>query len=298
MELPHFTCAPKDDRPMTSIADQMLVVYCFVDDFLKAHPGQTSWRASNNARPDFTDAEVITIALITQGVPGCLGCASLKQAYRLVANNWRTLFPKLPSYKQWLARLHRGAAIVGMLIQKATLPLEDKLYLMDSKPIAVCKPIRPGRVRLLRDQGAYWGKNKAGWHFGFKLHVLAHHRGAILCAFLTPANVDDRDVAAALADALDGGVLLADLGYQDAKVLEPLLWEEFNMLLITPAHAGQEHRALVSSIRERIETCFSGLWSRFVDRVFWRSWHGLWNTIKLKMLHYNLCQAGVLPPLA
>lgn len=276
---------------MASIADQMLIVYCFVDDFLQAHPGQARWRTSNNARPRFTDAEVLTIALMQ----GCLGCASLKQTYRLVAHNWRPLFPQLPSYKQWLARLHRLAALVGMLVQKATLPLGENLYLMDSKPIPVCKPIRHGRVRLLRDEGAYFGKNQAGWYFGFKLHVLSHHSGALLCAFLTPANVDDRDVAAALADAVEGGVLLADLGYRDAKELEPLLLEEFDMLLITPAHAGQDHRALVSSVRERIETCFSGLWNRFVDRVFSRSWHGLWNTIKLKMLHYNLCQAGVLP---
>jgi len=276
---------------MQSITDQMTIVYCFVDDFLKAHPGPTKWRTSNNAHPRFTDAEVLTIAVMQ----GCLGVATLKQAYRLVAKNWRALFPKLPSYKQWLARLHKLAALVGMLVQKATLPFCDTLYLMDSKPIPVCLPIRHGRVRLLRDQGAYWGKNKAGWYFGFKLHVLSHHSGAILCAFLTPANVDDRDLAGALADAVEGGVLLADLGYRDAQALEPLLLEEFEMLLITPAHGGLEHRGLVSSVRERVETCFSGLWNRFVDRVFSRSWHGLWNTIKLKMLHYNLCQAGVLP---
>jgi len=36
------------------------------------------------------------------------------------------------------------------------------------------------------------------------------------------------------------------------------------------------------------------LWARFVDRILSRSWHGLWNTIKLKMLHYNLCRAGLL----
>jgi len=112
---------------------------------------------------------------------------------------------------------------------------------------------------------------------------------------VTPANWDDRDVAVALAQAVDGGTLLADLVYRDARALEPLLWDELDLLLVTPAHAGQKHRALVSSVRERIETCFSGLWSRFVDRVFSRSFHGLWNTIKLKMLHYNLCQAGVLP---
>jgi len=290
MKLPNPILPPKDDDSMQSIAEQMTIVYCFVDDFLKAHPAQATWRASNNRMPAFTDAEVITIALMQ----GCFGCASLKQTFRLVAHNWRPLFPKLVSYKQWLSRLHKLAPLVGMLLQQARLPLEDKVYLMDSKPVPVCKSVRHGRVRLLRDEGAYFGKNKAGWYFGFKLHTLTHHSGAILCAFLTPANWNDRDVALALAEAIDGGTLVADVGYQDAKELEPLLLDEYDLVLVTPAHA-KERRALVSSVRERIETCFSGLWNRFVDRVFSRSFHGLWNTIKLKMLHYNLCQAAVLP---
>ena len=268
----------------------MTALYVFVDDFLKAHPAAAAWRRSPNRTPAFTDAEVITIGLLQ----GCLGVATLKQSYRVIAHSFRDAFPRLPSYAQWICRLHALTPLVGMLLQRALLPLPDHLFLIDSKPIPVCKPIRHGRVRLLRDQDAYWGKNKAGWYFGFKLHVLTHHSGAILCAFLTPANWDDRDVALALAQAVEGGVLLADLGYQDAQELEPLLWEEAGMLLITPAHARPECRAIVSSVRERIETCFSGLWSRFIDRVFSRSWNGLWNTIKLKMLHYNLCKAGVL----
>jgi len=283
-----------------SIADQMTIVYCFVDDFLKARPALARWRTSNHAAPAFTDAEVITIALMQN----CLGCASLKHTFRLVEQNWRPLFPRLPSYQQWMARLHRLAPLVGALIQQALPPLlpaaseEDRLYLIDSKPIPVCKPIRHGRVRLLRDEEASFGKNKAGWYFGFKLHVLCHHGGAILCAFLTPANIGDRDAAAALAEAIEGGgALLADFGYVDARDLEPRLWDEYGLVLVTPFHAGKKSRkarALVSSVRERVETCFSGLWNRFVDRVFSRSFHGLWNTIKLKMLHYNLCKAGLL----
>ena len=31
------------------------------------------------------------------------------------------------------------------------------------KPIPLCKPIRHGRVRLLRDEGAYFGKSTTGW---------------------------------------------------------------------------------------------------------------------------------------
>jgi Transposase DDE domain len=275
---------------MASITDQMTILYCFVDDFLKAHPIQARWRRSNHRAPRFTDAEVITIALLQ----GCLGVATLKQTYKRIRDDFHSAFPLLPSYAQWLSRLHALSALVGRLLQEALVPLPDKLYLIDSKPIPVCKPIRHGRVRLLRDEGAYWGKNKAGWYFGFKLHTVIHHSGAILCAFLTPANCDDKDVAAALAEALDGGILLADLNYRDAKELEPYLFEELDLLLITPAHAG-ERRALISSVRERIETCYSSLWSRFVDRVFSRSFHGLWNTIKLKMLHYNLCKTGLMP---
>lgn len=287
---------------MQSIVDQLTVVFCFVDDSLKAHPHLTAWRTSNHSHPAFTDAEVITIALMQ----GCFGCATLKQTFRLIQNNWRHLFPKLPTYAQWLARLHRLSYQVGWLVQQALPPLlpaaadEDRVYLLDSKPIPVCKSIRHGRVRLLRDADApsYFGKSSTGWFFGYKLHVLCHHNGAIFCAFLTSGNISDREIAPALAEATSGGLCLADFGYQDAQELEPFLWEEHGLLLVTPhlagKHVSQEARDLISGVRERIETCFSCLWHRFVDRVFSRSFHGLWNTVKLKMLHYNLAKAGIL----
>jgi IS5 family transposase len=279
-----------------SIADQMLAAFCFADDFLQAHPNLAAWRTSNNARPKFSDAEVVTIALM-QGV---FQVATLKRAYLLVKSLFPDAFPHLPHYASFLSRLHRLQPFVGMLLLKAGLQAlgAGNTFVIDSKPIPVCKPIRHGRVRLLRDEGAYWGRNKAGWYFGYKLHVLAHTDGTIVGAFLTPANWDDRDVAAALAEGLEGNtILLADLAYRDAKELEPLLRQEYGIVLVTPAHASKEQRALISSVRERIETVFSCLWQRFVDRVFSRSFEGLWSAIKVKMLHYNLCQARILKPL-
>ncbi|MEO0248628.1 MAG: hypothetical protein ABIN58_03590, partial [candidate division WOR-3 bacterium] len=55
-------------------------------------------------------------------------------------------------------------------------------------------------------------------------------------------------------------------------------------------------RALVSTVRQRIETLFSQLWNRFGDRVFSRSWLRLWNTLLLKLLSYELMHAGLLTP--
>jgi len=272
----------------------MAEIYCFVDDYLKAHPTRARWRRSPNASPAFTDAEVITIALLQ----GSFGCATLKRAYELVRDNWRSAFPRLCSYKQWVARLHALCALVGQLTQaaRASDAPAPALYLLDSKPVPVCKPIRHGRARLLREDGAYFGKGSAGWFFGFKLHLLSHLDGHIHGGLLLPANWNDRDAAPALALLTGGGVALGDLAYVSAPLGEAL-GEEADLLLITPKDAGrpkEPRRVLVSSLRERVETLFSSLWSAFVDRVYSRSWHGLWNTVKLKLLYYNLRQAELL----
>jgi transposase len=279
---------------MASIVDQLTAVYVFVDDYFQAHPKATQWRCANHCHPTFSDAEVITIGLLE----GCLGVATLKQAYRFVADSLSDAFPHLPTYQQWLARLHALSGVVGQLLQAAgtKTPLGERFYLLDSKPIPVCKPIRHGRVRLLREEGAYFGKTSIGWFFGFKLHLLVHACGAILAAVLTPGNWADQDAALALAQSVAGGIGLADLCYQGEELFHRVA-EEAGLWLVTPAAAakGSALRALISSVRERVETTFSALWSRFVDRVRSRSWEGLWCALKLAMLHYNLCLAGIVP---
>jgi len=279
---------------MPSIEHQMTEIYCFIDDYLKAHPRRAGWRRSPNSNPAFTDAEVLTIALLQ----GSFGCATLKKAYLLVRENWRAAFPHLVSYKQWLARLHALTALIGQLTEAARPAgaSATMLYLIDSKPIPVCKPIRHGRVRLLREEGAYWGKSTTGWFFGFKLHLVSHLDGHIRGGLLLPANFHDRDAAPALCLSVDGGVALGDLGYVSAPLAE-VVADEAEVLLMTPKDGGRLHekpRVLISSLRERVETLFSKLWSAFVDRVLSRSWHGLWNTIKLKLLYYNLLHAELL----
>lgn len=281
----------------SSLSDQLLRIYVFVDDFLKAHPSCAQWRRSNNHAPAFTDAEVLTIGL----AQGCLGCCTLKKTYRLIADNYRDAFPKLCSYQQWIERLHALGAITGQLIQAALgiQGLDDRhVYIIDGKPIPVCKPIRHGRVRLLREDGAYFGKNSTGWFFGFKLHILIHASGSVISAILTPGNWDEKDVALALGLSVEGGIVLGDLGYRSRDdELDSAMSEEANLLLITPDDAGDKNtprRILISSVRERVETTFGALWARFVDRVYSRSWNGLWSTIRLKLLHFNLCQANLI----
>jgi hypothetical protein len=121
-----------------SVNDTMLMIYCFVDEFLQTHPVVAQWRHSPRAQPRFSDAEVLTIALL-QGV---LEVATLKQTYRLVVQNWRAAFPHLPSDKQGLARVHPLQPQVGQLLAATCghAPSAARLYLIDSKPIPLCAP--------------------------------------------------------------------------------------------------------------------------------------------------------------
>ena len=275
---------------MSSLVDQLTELYVFVDDFLTTHPAVAQWRRSPHDTPEFTDAEVLTRALLQ----GCLGVASLKQTYRLVAHNCRSAFPHLCSYPQWISRLQAlTAPISALLLSTTRTPAgSPAFYLIDAKPLPVCHPLRHGRVRLLREDGAYWGKTSKGWFFGFKLHVLRHIDGRIVNVILTPGNWDDRTPVLALLDGVEGGVTLGDLGDRGKQRTEE--WaEEAGMRVLTRADAP-EKKCLLAQVRQAIETSFSQLWYKFLDGVFSRSWRGLWNTVPLKVLHYNLCQAGIL----
>ena len=222
---------------------------------------------------------------------GSFQVASLKQTYRLVRSNFPSAFPSLPSYAEWLRRLHQLTIHVGLLLEATSASVsQTAFYLIDSKPIPLCHSLRHQRVRLLREDGARFGKSSKGWFFGFKLHAVRHISGRFLNIVLLPASVDDRDPLLALSEATDGGVLLGDLGYRGkpAKAIA----EEAELLLITRRDAPTS-KFLLSQVRQRIETSFSQLWHQFIDRVFSRSWNGLWNTIKLKVLFYNIRHAGV-----
>src|SRR3954471_9664116 len=275
---------------MFSIEDQLVQLYVFVDDFCQTRPDLADWRHSPHQHPAFSDAEVLTIALLQSE----LEVASLKQTYRLIAANYRTAFPCLCSYPQWIARVHALTALLAALLRATTnlAPGTAAFYLIDAQPIPVCHRLRHGRVRLLREDGAYWGKTSKGWFFGFKLHVLRHMDGRIVNLILTPGNWDDRAPVLALLEGAEGGVTLGDLGYRGKQRAEEGA-EEAGLLVLTRADAP-EQKCLLAQVRQAIETSFSHLWYKFLDRVFSRSWRGLWNTIQLKIIHYNLCQAGVL----
>ena len=125
------------------------------------------------------------------------------------------------------------------------------------------------------------------------MHALIHQpTGVVITTMLLPGNRDDREAAKALAMSTGGGVLLGDQGYSGEDTFD-WLYEEAQTLRVMPSDEGKEGLSAVSQVRQRVESSFSGLWRRFVDRVYSRSWHGLWTSLLLRTLHFNLEQAGI-----
>jgi Transposase DDE domain len=145
---------------------------------------------------------------------------------------------------------------------------------------------------LRRAAGAYFGKTGKGWCFGFKLHLLRHLEGRIVNRILTPGNWDDRAAWRPLGQAVEGAITWGELGYPGRQRAEECA-EEAEMFVFTRADAPAQQR-LLTQVREVIETTFSQWWYQLGERVFSRSWPGLWHTIRLKVIHDHLCHAGVL----
>jgi hypothetical protein len=272
-----------------SVAQPMSESSSFVDECLQGHPPRAPWRHSPPAQPQFRDAGVWTVAL-RQGV---LGVATRKQPSRLVAHNWRTAFPRWPSSQQWIARWPHVLPLGGRswgptgghALRAARLPR------MDSTPIPLCQPLRHGRVRRLRDAGAYCGTTRKGWCFGFQRHLLRPLSGRVLTLGLTPGTGDDRGPTLARVEPVDGGMTLGELGSRGPEGRGRLA-EEADRRLRTRAQAPT-HKFTLRHVRQGLEATVSQLWGKFVDRVFSRAWQGLGNPLQLKVLYYNLVHAGL-----
>lgn len=126
---------------MPNLQHRLVECYVFIDDYLQANPDLASWRRSNNDDPSFTDAEVLTIALMQS----YFQTDTLKRTYQLVSENAPEAFPKQSGYKQWIHRLTGPADLVGRLARAAALKAAatnlKRLYVVDSFPIPLCRSI-------------------------------------------------------------------------------------------------------------------------------------------------------------
>lgn len=250
---------------MVSLDDFLVLVYCLVDDLLRAALRGRRVRQRGRA-PALTDSEVITMEVVGE----FLGIDEDKAIFEYFRHHWRAWFPALrvrTTFVRQAANLWR----VKQLLQQALATLlgafDDDVHLIDGVPIPVCGLKRAARATVLRGATAYgYCAAKDLYYFGLKGQLVVNMSGVVTAFAATAANVDDR---VASWDALDDvtGLLLGDKGYLSAFFQEAL-WAE-RIRLDTPVKTNMvdpqppDQRRVTSRVRRLIETVIGQLTERF-----------------------------------
>ena len=118
--------------------DLFIAVYCSTQEHYRLLFGsQSALRGSNNGEPGFTDAEVITIALVGE----LNGEDSQKAWHGKVKKNWGHLFPLLCDRTRYGRRLRRLRVPMAQIQQHLCFLLGvegDRYRIVDSLPLSLC----------------------------------------------------------------------------------------------------------------------------------------------------------------
>jgi hypothetical protein len=151
----------------------LLVIYCFVDDMIKAMV--TSLR-SLLSRPDHTTpltkkhnlsiAELVTLALFRFFT----GHRNWKDFYRHIKTYHKRDFPHLPTYQNFLNAVNRLCSFAGMILNTFTNFFRDHtpaetLKFADGSRLKVCEITRSLSHKVARGY-ATKSKTHTGWFFG------------------------------------------------------------------------------------------------------------------------------------
>ncbi len=222
--------------------DKLVEVFCDVDDFsmvfmpeweksLLADGSRKRQRASR-----MSISEIMTIIILFQ----MSHHRDFKNFYTgFIARFYQSAFPNLLSYTRFLELM--PSALVPLCSYFASLKSEPTgIEFVDSTSIKVCHNMRIGRHKTLAAL-ARRGKGTMGWVYGFKLHLIVNHRGGIVAAKITPANVHD---TAPVANMVQAGMdkLYADKGYISQALSSEL--QDKGVSLVTNVRKNMKKRAL------------------------------------------------------
>ena len=272
--------------------------FCAIDDGLTAEIGARRLRARGPA-PVLADSEVLTIEVVGE----LLGLEHDAAIHRSFRRHRTHFFPPLGRVDR--TTFVRQAANLWAVKERlwrralAAVPHDDRLAVVDSFPLPVCRFARAYRCRRFRGEAAF-GKDLVARQtfYGFRLHVRLCWPGALARCCLAPANVSETATLPHLLEGTGGVAVGARTAEEAARA---------GVVLLAPARSARrdpspERSRVLSRVRYRIDTVFGQLAERFRVKRVWAQdpWH-LWSRLLRKLLSHTLAvllngQAGN-PPL-
>jgi hypothetical protein len=216
------------------------------DDLLKESPHRAPGRPVAGIRPQITDAELVTLAVM-QAV---LGFTSEARWLRYARSHLRGMFPRLPQQPGYNKRLRALAATMSWLIAvlaRDTSVWSDDVWIADSTPVECGRSRETARRSELAGWAEYgYCASHSRYFWGLRLHLLTTLHGLPIGFALTGAKADERQVLLGILDepALSAGragqVIIADKHYY-GREFEAALAED-GYCLLRPARQGEPQR--------------------------------------------------------
>lgn len=234
--------------------DLVIALYVFTDDLLcrRTGPGR---------RPRISDAELICLAVAQV----LLDCPSERQWLRHVRGRLGHLFPYVPRQAGYNKRLRALAPMICRVLRElaaASPSVCDRVRLLDSTPVPCAASRETVKRSELAGYAAYgYCASHSRFFWGFRLYLLTAPDGLPVDFALAPANLGERDVAAAMLERQPlrpGQVLVTDKGFASAD------FEQFvasmGATLVRPDRRGEPARfGNLGGMRQWVESIIDSL---------------------------------------
>ncbi|MFF3059398.1 IS982 family transposase [Streptomyces sp. NPDC057909] len=248
---------------MTNDLDTLATaLYVKIDDALKAFPELAPWRPAVGIAPTLSDAELVTLSVMS----ALLGCTSERRWLRGAGRDFRHLFPYLPQQSGYNKRLRAASGLITSVIRMLaadTALWNDDVWVVDSTPVGCgCS-----RETARRSDLAGWAQygycaSHSRYFWGLRLHLVCTLSGLPVLFALTGAKADERET---LRDMLDtapdvtathtGQTIIGDKNYYGREFERDLA--ERGLILLRPTRKGEAERVgshLFKPLRQTIES--------------------------------------------
>jgi hypothetical protein len=231
-------------------------------DALKALPDLAPWRPRFGISPTLSDAELVTLAVMS----ALLGFTSERRWLRHAHARLSGMFPYLPGQSGYGKRLRKASGLVLSMIRMLaadTSLWSDDVWVVDSTPVECGR----SRETAKRSELAGWAEygycaSHSRYFWGLRLHLLCTLGGLPVAFALSGAKADERDTLLGMLD--DAPELLAghpkqtiigDKNYYGRAFERDITSRE--LTLLRPARKREPERAgaqLFKPLRQVIES--------------------------------------------
>ena len=239
-----------------------VALYVKIDDMLKDWPDLAPARPASGIPLTLSDAELLTLAVMS----ALLGFTSERRWLRYADRNLAGMFPRMIGQSGWNKRVRKAfflfIRVIRMLAMDTSL-WSDDVWVVDSTPVQCgCS-----RETVRRSDAAGWAEygycaSHSRYFWGLRLHLVCTLSGLPVMFALAGAKADERETLLGMLEAArdvtaahPGQVIIGDKNYF-GRTFEADLTER-DLVLLRPVRKGEASRAgqeLLKPLRQVIES--------------------------------------------